>query len=124
MSVIGLDHLQLAIPVGGEDRARAFYAGLLGFTEVPKPAVLAGRGGCWFESGAVRLHLGVETDFRPALKAHPAFLVDDLSDLIEQLQAAGVAVNEDKPLAGYERRFVADPFGNRVELMQRRLSQE
>lgn len=119
MSVIGLDHLQLAIPVGGEDRARAFYAGLLGFTEVPKPAVLAGRGGCWFESGAVRLHLGVETDFRPALKAHPAFLVDDLSDLIEQLQAAGVAVNEDKPLAGYERRFVADPFGNRVELMQR-----
>jgi catechol 2,3-dioxygenase-like lactoylglutathione lyase family enzyme len=123
MSVIGLDHLQLAIPVGGEDCARAFYAGLLGFTEVPKPAVLAGRGGCWFESGAVRLHLGVETDFRPALKAHPAFLVDDLSDLIEQLQAAGVAVNEDKPLAGYERRFVADPFGNRVELMQR-LSQD
>jgi catechol 2,3-dioxygenase-like lactoylglutathione lyase family enzyme len=123
MSVIGLDHLQLAIPVGGEDRARAFYAGLLGFTEVPKPAVLAGRGGCWFESGAVRLHLGVETDFRPALKAHPAFLVDDLSGLIEQLRAAGVAVNEDKPLAGYERRFVADPFGNRVELMQR-LSQE
>lgn len=119
MSVIGLDHLQLAIPVGGEDRARAFYAGLLGFTEVPKPAVLAGRGGCWFESGAVRLHLGVETDFRPALKAHPAFLVDDLSGLIEQLRAAGVAVNEDKPLAGYERRFVADPFGNRVELMQR-----
>ena len=72
---------------------------------------------------AVRLHLGVETDFRPALKAHPAFLVDDLSGLIEQLRAAGVAVNEDKPLAGYERRFVADPFGNRVELMQR-LSQE
>lgn len=119
MSVLGLDHLQIAIPPGSEDEARTFYAGLLGFVEVPKPAALAGRGGCWFESGGVRLHLGVEAAFRPARKAHLAFLVADLAALTGRLTDAGVAVAEDKPLPGYDRRFVADPFGNRIELMQR-----
>lgn len=119
MSVVGIDHVQLAMPAGGEAAARGFYVGLLGMTEVPKPAALAGRGGCWFRGGSARLHLGVEADFRPATKAHPALLVEDLSALAERLAAAGVLLTADVPLPGYARGFVADPFGNRVELMER-----
>jgi catechol 2,3-dioxygenase-like lactoylglutathione lyase family enzyme len=117
MTVIGIDHVQLAMPAGREDEARAFYAGLLGIPEKPKPEELARRGGVWFESDLVKLHLGVEADFRPARKAHPALLVRELRGLVGRLRAAGVDVVEDA-LAGYDRVYVADPFGNRLELME------
>ena len=118
MTVVGIDHIQLAMPAGREDEARAFYATLLGIPEIPKPPELAKRGGAWFESGAVKVHLGVEQDFRPARKAHPALLVQDLRGLVLRLRAAGVAVVDDDPLPGYDRIFTADPFGNRLELME------
>lgn len=118
MTVVGLDHVQLAMPPGGEDAARAFYGGVLGLVEVAKPADLAARGGCWFEGGAARVHLGIDLDFRPAVKAHPALLVDDLAALTTRLAEAGVAVIPGRPLAGYVRGDIADPFGNRIELMQ------
>ncbi len=113
-----IDHVQLAMPEGGEDRTRAFYGELLGMAEVPKPPSLARRGGCWFESGEVRLHLGVEADFRPARKAHPALIADDLGALRQRLGAAGVACRDDEPPEGFVRTYVDDPFGNRLELMQ------
>lgn len=106
------------MPAGQEDAARGFYSGLLGIPEQPKPLHLAARGGCWFERGALKVHLGVEVDFRAARKAHPAFLVSDLPALMAGLAAAGVAVNQDEPLTGYSRCYVDDPFGNRIELLQ------
>ncbi|WP_037468911.1 VOC family protein [Sinorhizobium fredii] len=115
---IAIDHVQLAMPEGGEAEAHRFYAGLLGVPQVPKPANLAARGGCWFEQAGLKIHLGVERDFSPARKAHPAFLVDDLFALIARLQAAGCDVIEGEPLTGFMRRYVSDPFGNRIELMQ------
>lgn len=102
--------------------ARAFYRDLLGLPERPKPPKLAARGGCWFESGEVKIHLGVEQDFRPAKKAHPALLVSELLSLIETLEQAGVVLVDDEPLDGYERVYVHDPFGNRLELLEPRIS--
>lgn len=122
MPVRALDHVQIAMPFGREAEARAFYEGLLGIPEIAKPPNLAKRGGCWFERGSVRIHLGVELGFRPARKAHPAFLVDDLQRLTAALGAAGHKLTTDEPLEGYERAFVDDPFGNRIELMQLRAS--
>lgn len=119
MNVLGLDHVQLAMPRGGEDQARAFYAGLLGMREVEKPASLAGRGGCWFASANAQVHLGVEADFRPARKAHPALRVDNLGSLVDRLREAGYEIVPDVPLPGFERFHTTDPFGNRIELMQR-----
>lgn len=120
MSIYAIDHVQLSIPKGEEEKARAFYVGLLGFSEVPKPAELAGRGGAWFEQGQVKLHLGVEADFHPLKKAHPALLVDDLSALILHLQINGCEVDTSQPpLGGYRRAHVLDPFGNRLELMEK-----
>jgi catechol 2,3-dioxygenase-like lactoylglutathione lyase family enzyme len=119
MPITALHHVQLAMPRGREGDARAFYAGVLGFTELPKPPHLAKRGGAWFRSGAAEVHLGVEDDFRPAKKAHPALLVDDLADLAARCAAAGYPTVEDKPLEGFDRLYVADPFGNRIELLQR-----
>jgi catechol 2,3-dioxygenase-like lactoylglutathione lyase family enzyme len=119
MMIVGIDHVQLAMPPGREDEARAFYEGLLGLAELPKPAALAKRGGAWFENGAVKIHLGVEPDFRPARKAHPGLLVRDLRELIERLNSAGIKVVDDEPLAGVKRVYVDDPFGNRLELMER-----
>ena len=116
---LGFDHVQLAMPRGREADAERFYQDVLGFTRVPKPPVLAARGGCWFEAGPVHLHLGVEDDFTPARKAHPALLVEDLEALTARLGAAGVPVHDDRPLDGYLRGYVHDPFGNRIELMQR-----
>jgi catechol 2,3-dioxygenase-like lactoylglutathione lyase family enzyme len=113
----GLHHVQLAIPAGGEPAARAFYGGLLGLDEVTKPAHLASRGGAWFERGPVRVHLGVEDPFRPARKAHPAFLVSDLPALRVKLDAAGHYYLPDGELPGYDRIFTDDPFGNRIELL-------
>jgi catechol 2,3-dioxygenase-like lactoylglutathione lyase family enzyme len=113
-----IDHVQLAMPAGGEDRARAFYGHALGIEEIPKPANLAKRGGCWCERGDLKIHLGVESDFRPARKAHLALLVSDLPQLQENLRAAGYALNTGEPLEGYHRIYVDDPFGNRIELME------
>jgi hypothetical protein len=106
------------MPAGGEDLARNFYAGILGISETPKPAHLAKRGGCWFERGDLKIHLGVEADFRPARKAHLALLVTELSLLREKLNASGCILKEDEPLEGYRRIYVDDPFGNRIELME------
>jgi catechol 2,3-dioxygenase-like lactoylglutathione lyase family enzyme len=115
--VVGLDHVQLAMPPGGEDRARAFYGGALGMREVDKPAGLAGRGGVWFESAGARLHLGVEEPFAPARKAHPALLVRDLDEAARRLAAAGAQARPDGAVAGVRRAYTTDPFGNRVELI-------
>jgi catechol 2,3-dioxygenase-like lactoylglutathione lyase family enzyme len=117
MTIVGIDHIQLAMPAGREDEARTFYAGLLGIPERRKPAALAERGGVWFESDTVKLHLGVEADFRPARKAHPALLVRDLAALVGRLAQAGIKAVDDE-LAGYYRVYVSDPFGNRLELME------
>jgi catechol 2,3-dioxygenase-like lactoylglutathione lyase family enzyme len=117
-AILGFDHVQLAIPPGGEEAARRFWCGALGLSETPKPPNLAARGGCWFEGPGLRLHLGVEADFRPAKKAHPALRVRGLAALRETLLAAGYPVNEDEPLDGFDRIYVADPFGNRIELME------
>ncbi len=118
MRVEAINHVQLAMPLGEEAAARHFYAELLGIPEVDKPPHLAKRGGCWFERGSLKVHLGVERDFRPAQKAHTAFTVTDLADLVQWLSDAGFEAVEDEPLAGYDRRYVADPFGNRIELME------
>jgi catechol 2,3-dioxygenase-like lactoylglutathione lyase family enzyme len=118
MPIIGLHHVQLAMPRGRESDARAFYLDLLGFTEREKPPHLAVRGGAWFVCGAAEVHLGVEDDFRPAKKAHPALLVENLRELAARCTAAGIEVTTDKPLPGYDRVYVADPFGNRIELLE------
>lgn len=118
MRVEALNHVQLAMPVGEEDAARRFYAGLLEIPEVQKPPHLAKRGGCWFERDDLKVHLGIEADFRPARKAHPAFIVSDLPTLIARLEVAGFPTVNDEPLAGFSRCYVADPFGNRIELME------
>ena len=117
--IVGLDHVQLAMPAGGEERARRFYCGVLGLAEREKPPHLAVRGGCWFDGPGLELHLGVEEPFRPAAKAHPALLVDDLARACAHLAGHGVAFENGKPLEGYARGDIADPFGNRIELMQK-----
>lgn len=120
MKILAIDHVQIAMPVGEEERARAFYIELLGFTEIPKPPELAKRGGAWFQSGSVQLHLGVEADFRPARKAHPAFIVEGLDALITNAQSAGYETDiSQPPLDGYKRAHVFDPFGNRIELLEK-----
>lgn len=118
MGVRAIHHVQLAMPAGEEDAARAFYAGLLGLAELPKPPHLAARGGCWFAADGVEVHLGVEAGFRAARKAHPALLVEGLGALVQDLAGAGVEVVDDEPLEGYDRVYVSDPFGNRIELME------
>ncbi len=118
MSIVAIDHVQLAMPAGQEEAATRFYEGLLGIEQVAKPPHLATRGGCWFESGSIKIHLGVDPHFTPAQKAHPALLVSDLATLVERLRAAGVALDDDEPLDGYQRVYAEDPFGNRIELME------
>ena len=111
----GIDHVQIAIPAGREDVARDFYVGVLGLTEVPKPPALAARGGAWFEAGAIAIHIGVEADFRPARKAHPALLIDGLRRFVE---AGGLDVTWSDDILGVERCHLHDPFGNRIELIE------
>ncbi len=118
MPVIDLDHVQIAMPRGGEDTARQFYGVVLGLDEIAKPANLARRGGVWFAAGARQLHLGVEDGFRPALKAHPAFRVADLAALRTRCVQAGYAPVDDEPLPGYQRFYLSDPFGNRLEFLE------
>ena len=120
MKILSIDHVQIAMPEGEEDTARAFYVNILGFSEIPKPPELEKRGGAWFESGDARLHLGVEKDFHPARKAHPAFMVNDLDAILLEVQQAGYEYDESQPpLDGYKRAHIYDPFGNRIELMEK-----
>lgn len=118
LMLLGLDHIQLTIPAGGEEAARQFYGELLGLTEIPKPAPLAARGGCWFGGAGLQLHLGVEEPFAPARKAHPAFLVSHLAALRERLALAGVAIVPDESVPNVRRFYASDPFGNRLEFIQ------
>ena len=115
MTVTGIDHVQIAAPPGCEDAARAFYGGLLGLQELPKPEPLVARGGCWFRAGAMELHVGVEEAFAPARKAHPGFVVDRLEELRARLEEAGAPVSGDDSLPGVSRFHAEDAFGNRLE---------
>ncbi len=112
---VAIDHVQLAIPVGGEDEARRFYVDLLGFAEAQKPAVMAARGGAWFEAGGVRLHVGAEQAFVPARKAHPALAIDNLEAFISK---SGLDATWNDEIVGVVRCHIFDPFGNRIELVQ------
>lgn len=116
--ILALHHVQLAMPAGREGEAREFYGALLGMTELPKPRHLASRGGVWFTAGRAEVHLGVEDGFSAAKKAHPALLVSDLASLRRKCEAAGFELRSDEPLAGFDRVYVSDPFGNRIELLQ------
>jgi catechol 2,3-dioxygenase-like lactoylglutathione lyase family enzyme len=118
VAILGIDHVQVAAPRGCEPEARAFYGGLLGLEELPKPEALRARGGCWFRAGVDELHVGVEEPFAPARKAHPGLVVDDLADLTGRLRAEGIEVTPDETIPGVGRAYVADPFGNRLELRQ------
>ena len=114
---VAIDHVQIAMPAGVEETARGFYCKLLGMTEIPKPAELAKRGGCWFESGDVQVHLGVEHEFRPAKKAHPALRCRDYEALTSRLRNAKIEVADDGNIPGVRRCHISDPFGNRIELV-------
>jgi catechol 2,3-dioxygenase-like lactoylglutathione lyase family enzyme len=118
MLIERIDHVQLAMPVGAEDRAREFYQGVLGIPEVPKPSHMAKRGGCWFERGELKVHLGADVDFRAARKAHPAFQVLELRVLADKLMVLGYTVRDEVPIAGRVRVHVDDPFGNRIEFIE------
>ena len=118
MGIEAFEHVQLAMPEGQEDSARSFYRDLLGMTEVPKPRELAKRGGAWFEVGTVRIHLGVEHDFRAARKAHPAFLISNIDEFATQLREADCDLTIDTNLPGFKRFYTNDPFGNRIEFME------
>ncbi|MBC7270007.1 MAG: glyoxalase [Streptomyces sp.] len=113
-----VDHIQLAAPPGSEERLRAFYAGVLGMTEIPKPPALAARGGCWFQAGPVQLHLGIEDGFRPARKAHPGLRVTGIDSLATRLGAHGAPVTWDDDLPGHRRCYSRDPVGNRLEFLE------
>ena len=134
MTILSIHHVQLAMSANQEDSARAFYVHILGLSEIPKPDELAKRGGVWLQNTpvptavelsserelTVQVHLGVEADFRPARKAHPAFLVDDLDSLLEKIQVAGYEWDlSQPPLDGFKRAHVFDPFGNRIELLEK-----
>jgi catechol 2,3-dioxygenase-like lactoylglutathione lyase family enzyme len=113
-----VDHVQLAAPPGSEDLLRAYYTDVLGMTEIPKPQLLAARGGCWFQAGAVQLHLGIEADFRPARKAHPGLRVTAIEAYAARLEAHGAKVTWDDSLPGHKRFYSQDPVGNRLEFLE------
>ena len=115
--VLSIDHVQLAMAKGREDRGRNFYSDVLGMIEIPKPKPLAGRGGCWFASGKAQVHLGVEEDFGPAKKAHPALVVDGSDEILAKCENAGLASKPDAEIDGRRRVRIFDPFGNRLELI-------
>ena len=115
--MLTIDHVQIAMPAGGEAAARAFFGGVLGLIEIPKPVDLAARGGCWFTVGELQIHLGVEADFRAAKKAHVALCTPELAKIRERLAGAGHAIHDDTSVDGRARFFTHDPFGNRIEFM-------
>ena len=119
-SFAGIDHVQLAAPPGGEAEARRFYADILGWAELPKPAPLRQRGGVWFQCGEHQVHIGIEKEFRPSVKAHPAFRVRRLELLRERLERHGIEAIDDDARAdeGISRFYIRDPFGNRLEFME------
>jgi len=116
VTVLGIDHVQIAAPCGRDDEARAFYGGLLGMPELEKPEAIRARGGCWFAAGGQELHVGVEEPFAPARKAHPGLVVSGLDLIRGRFRAAGVEYDDDGKIEGVDRLFVHDPFGNRLEL--------
>jgi catechol 2,3-dioxygenase-like lactoylglutathione lyase family enzyme len=124
MRVVGIDHVQLAIPPGGEDAARRFYGEVLGLVEVPKPDAMRARGGMWFQAGPVGIHLGIEPGMRASAKAHPALVVSDLAALVGRLVAAGCEWRDDHDLPGTQRGHTRDPFGNRIELIAQSTTQQ
>jgi catechol 2,3-dioxygenase-like lactoylglutathione lyase family enzyme len=113
-----IHHVQLGSPAGSEAVARAFWKDLLGFEEIPKPPALAPRGGCWFRGHGIEIHVGIESDFRPAVKSHPGLLVDDIDAWAARLAASGRAVAWDAAYPGMRRFYCADPFGNRIEFLE------
>ena len=117
--LVSMDHVQIAAPPGCDEAARRFYGGVLGLEEIPLPPVLRGRASCWFQCGSQEIHIGIEEDFRPARKAHPAFVVTDIAALMQSLQARGLETLEDFSLTDRRRFFVFDPWGNRLEFLQR-----
>ena len=122
VDIIGVDHVQLSLPAGqtAEADARGFYVGILGLREVPKPAALAGRGGLWFAADGVALHLGIESTFVPAARAHPGLIVRDLGAVRAALVGAGIAIEEDDSGLPVARCYIRDTFGNRIELVDQR----
>ena len=122
VDIIGIDHVQLSMPAGqtAEADARGFYVGILGLREVPKPAALAGRGGLWFAADGVALHLGIESTFVPAARAHPGLIVRDLGAVRAALVGAGIAIEEDDSGLPVARCYIRDTFGNRIELVDQR----
>jgi catechol 2,3-dioxygenase-like lactoylglutathione lyase family enzyme len=119
MPILSVDHVQLAIPVGGENRALEFYTGILGLSEVEKPPAMAGRNSIWFAAGAANVHLGIEPDFHAAKRAHPALVVEGLDGILVLCERAGLPTRPDTSFYGFRRVHVFDPFGNRLELMER-----
>jgi len=117
-ALIKLDHIQLAIPADSEDLARKFFGTILGMVEITKPKELAARGGCWFRTGTFMVHLGVEKNFKPAMKAHPALCVENLQDMAETLPEAGYPVEWDRTIEDRQHFYSKDPFGNRIEFIQ------
>ena len=113
----GIDHIQIAAPPDSEKLARKFYGEILGMREIPKPENLKARGGCWFQCGAQEVHIGIQADFTPAKKAHPGFTVHALQQLKTRLEEADYIISEEPPIAGRERFFTHDPFGNRIEFL-------
>lgn len=116
--ITAVDHVQLAAPPGAEEQLRTYYVDVLGMTEIPKPAALAARGGCWFRAGPVQLHLGIEEDFRPARKAHPGLRVTGIETYAARLAARGAVVTWDENLPGHKRFYAYDPVGNRLEFLE------
>ncbi len=116
--IIALDHIQLAAPDGGEEMARYFYGDVMGLAEIKKPAELAARGGCWFEGPGFQLHIGIEKNFTPAHRAHPAFVVNELAQWQQRLTAANISMTVDTAVSDRHRFYVNDPFGNRIEFLQ------
>ena len=116
--LVGLHHVQLAMPPDEEEAAVKFYGAILGLEQVPKPPDLSPRGGVWFRTGDLEVHLGMEESFSPAVKAHPAFLVDGLETMKARIEAAGYRVTDTVQIEGFHRVYVRDPFGNRVELIE------
>ncbi|MEY9991944.1 catechol 2,3-dioxygenase-like lactoylglutathione lyase family enzyme [Streptomyces sp. V4I8] len=116
--ITAVDHVQLAAPPGAEERLRAYYVGVLGMTELPKPPALAARGGCWFQAAGVQLHLGIEANFRPAKKAHPGLRVTGVERYGARLEAHGAQVEWDENLPGHKRFYSYDPVGNRLEFLE------